>query len=158
LKSPPTSNLTEETSSKSWRDKLDPGRKFVTNNPEHPIYYTKLSIRIFSVLSSPLFGSFLLLSNLQKNKNSYPRILIFLFGLSFTILSIYIVNNMEQPGAFHLVLNSIGGSILSEYFWNKNIGKETYHRKKKIWKPLIIFILISLPFIISQIYVARNGL
>ena len=51
-----------------------------------------------------------------------------------------------------LIFNLIGYAVLSEFFWNKNLGKELAYNKKKIWKPLfistlILFLVVFLQFL-----------
>lgn len=126
--------------------------KYITDHPEYPELYTKRAIHLFSAFFSTIFGTFLLLSNMKSKEYPFGRMVVILFGIAYTVLVIYVVNMMETPGLMALVWNSIGGFILKEGFWNKYIGKETMHRKKKIWKPLIISTLISIPFILAAIY------
>ena len=42
-----------------------------------------------------------------------------------------------------LILNYIGYEVLSEFYWNKELGKDLNYEKKQITKPLIISLLIT---------------
>jgi hypothetical protein len=49
-------------------------------------------------------------------------------------------------------VNGIGGWIMTQFFWNKYIGEETKYRTKPIWKPLIISLVITIPFLLTIIF------
>ena len=48
--------------------------------------------------------------------------------------------------------NIAGASLLADYFFKKYIPNEEDFEKKKILKPLIIGLVITIPFIVIVIY------
>ena len=74
---------------------------------------------------------------------------ILILSIIFTLLSIGIINIPERPETYlTFACNIIGGFILAEYYYKKYFPKPDDYGKKKIWKPLIISIIISIPFLI----------
>jgi len=125
--------------------KKDPN---VSDDPNLSKFYTKKAIYGFSVFFTTIFGAVLLMSNLKKNENTKARFIVLTFGILYTIFSIYLLNILNSSTLLTLIFNGIGSIILTEYFWNKYIGKDFKHRRKGIFKPLIISILIIIPFVL----------
>lgn len=118
-----------------------------------PKIYSKKAIIGFSIFFSPIFGAVLLMQNLKDIKKHKDAYIILFFSIIFTAAVIYIVNIPSRPmTSLTYICNIIGGYILSEYFYKKYFLDEKSYPKKKIWKPLIISILITIPFIIAMIY------
>jgi hypothetical protein len=118
-----------------------------------PKIYSKRAIWGFSFFFSTIFGAVLLMQNLRgigKKKESY--IVLFL-SILYTTLTIYIVNIPEEPKtSLTYLCNIVGGVILTEYVYTKYFSDDQNIEKKKIWKPLIISILITIPFVLALIY------
>lgn len=128
------------------------GKKYITDDPNAPEFYSKRAITMFSALFSTIFGAVLLMSNLKAVDNRKGRFWVLVFGIIYTTLIIVVLNQFETNTNLALFFNIGGALILTEVFWNKQIGKELKHRKKKIWKPLIISIIITIPFILAIVY------
>ena len=94
-------------------------------------------------------GTVLLSSNAYDNKKKW---IVISFGALYTALTIVIVNLVPLNIIYTLLLNSAGGLALTTTFWDKFVGKETKYRAKPIWKPLIITIGITIPFLLEIIY------
>jgi len=120
-----------ETQNESFFDK---GKKYVTDDPNAPEFYSKRAITLFSALFSTIFGAALLMSNLKAVDNKTGRFWVLIFGIIYTTLIIIVLNQLETNTNLALFFNFGGALILIEVFWNKQIGKEQKHRKKKIWK------------------------
>lgn len=115
--------------------------------------YSERVIMVFSGLFSTIFGAVLLMQNLFEIGKS--RLAYYILGGSilYTILTIFLVNIPEEPKSAHaIVLNIIGGFILVHLFHKRNFMDESIYEKKKIWKPLIISIIILIPFSLAMIY------
>lgn len=108
-----------------------------------PNLYSKKTIQGFTIFFSTIFGTVLLMSNLKEQKKPNARIQVLIFGIVYTIFSTVILNFLPRMFFITILFNLIGYAVLSEYFWNKNLGKDLKYRKKKIWKPLIISLLIT---------------
>jgi hypothetical protein len=125
---------------------------FETNDPSHPELYSKRVITIFSILFSTIFGAILMMNNFKETGNSKARNLVLIFGILYTILSIAIINILNMPSNLAMILNFLGSGILTEYFWNKHIGKEVKYRTRSWIKPAIVSVIITIPILISMFY------
>ena len=124
----------------------------ITDNPNAPELHSKKVIMVFSGLFSTIFGAVLLMYNMKQTKNQTGRIQVLIFGILYTIVTLFVVNLMNIGGNIALIFNIAGGGILTEYFWNKFIGKDFEHRKRSWIKPAIISVLITIPLILAMIY------
>ena len=120
-----------------------------TNAPE---LHSKRVIMVFSGLFSTIFGAVLLMYNMKKTDNPTGRVQVLVFGILYTIATLLFVNLLNIKGNIALILNIAGGGILTEYFWNRFIGKEFKHRKRSWIKPAIISVLITIPLVLAAIY------
>jgi hypothetical protein len=114
-----------------------------------PILYSKMAIRGFCVFFSTIFGAVLLSSNIGDTKN---KLMVVGFGIIFTAFTIAVANIVPTSIYYVMILNTAGGLALTSTFWEKYVGKETKYRAKPIWKPLIISVIISIPFLLALIY------
>jgi drug/metabolite transporter (DMT)-like permease len=90
------------------------------------------------------------LLSLNKKKQAYQ---VLAFSILYTALGIFLANISETPNtSINLVVNAVGGIILTEFFFKRNVPDESNLPKKKIWKALIISLLIMLPFAVALIY------
>ena len=127
-------------------------KKYITDDPAAPEFYSKRAITIFSAIFSTIFGAVLLMSNFKSLGNKKGALGVLIFGIIYTTLVIIVGNQLKSNINFGLVFNFLGAFVLTEIFWNKQIGKEQKYRKKKIWKALIISICISIPLLLAAIY------
>jgi hypothetical protein len=127
--------------------------EFTELNDNPPKIYSNRAIWGFSIFFSSIFGGVLLMQNLKdigKKKEAY---MILILSIIYTLLTIYIVNIPKKTNSsLTLFCNAIGGLILSKYFFAKYFPSEDKYEKKKIWKPLIISIIIMIPFTFALIY------
>jgi hypothetical protein len=131
------------------------GQSFATTDADAPEFYSKRVIRIFSFLFSTLFGSILMAMNLSRTNSKKGVLEVILFGLAFTAFSIWLASVIPgNNNNFGIILNLIGGAILSYFFWNKYIGENTPYRTRSFWIPLAIGVAISALFIYA-IYSTR---
>jgi len=113
-------------------------------------FYSPRAVWGFSFFFTVIFGAVLLSSNLTDKKAKW---IVIGFGIIYTTAVIIIINLLQQPNTgLTLGLNGVGAVILTELFWDKYVGKETKFRIKPIWKPLIISIIIMIPFLLAIIY------
>jgi hypothetical protein len=124
----------------------------ITDDPNAPELHSKKVIMVFSGLFSTIFGAVLLMYNMKQTENQTGRIQLLIFGILYTIITLVVVNSLKIGGNIALIFNIAGGGILTEYFWNKFIGKEFQHRKRSWIKPAIISVLITIPLILAAIY------
>ena len=112
--------------------------------------YSKPAILGFSVFFSTIFGAVLLMYNMRVTQNYKARIQVFLFGLLYMVLLYTVVFFITPNFLVTLGLNYLGYTIMSEYFWNKYIGKNYDYEKKQIGKPLLISICIVVFIVLLQ--------
>lgn len=124
----------------------------ITDDPNAPELHSKKVIIVFSGLFSTIFGAVLLIYNMKQTGNQTGRIQVLIFGILYTIIALVAVSLLNVRANISLIFNIVGGGILTEYFWNKFIGKEFQHRKRSWIKPAIISVLISIPMILAAIY------
>jgi hypothetical protein len=123
-------------------------KKNIVTDPNAPLLYSKRAIWGFSVFFTVIFGAVLLASNIDSKR----KWIVLAFGIGYTAISILILNQIPRNTSLTLLINTAGGLGLTTTFWDKYVGKETKFRAKPIWKPLIISILISIPFVLATIY------
>ena len=75
-----------------------------------------------------------------------------IFGVLYTLAIIVTINLLNIGTNLALVFNFVGAGILTEYFWNKFIGKEFQYRKRSWIKPAIISVLIIIPIFLAIVY------
>ncbi|MDW5290027.1 hypothetical protein [Formosa sp. PL04] len=120
-----------------------------------PELYSKLLILIISILFSTLFGSILLMANLKKIGQSKGRTQVLIFSLLYLFLPVILITVFNLDNNLSIFANVIGGFILTEYFWNKFIGK-TFEYKRRDWaKPILISLAITIPL---AYFVIKSGI
>ena len=124
-------------------------KSFVTDDPEAPELHSKRVITMFSAIFSAIFGAVLMMHNFKEVGNSKARNQVLVFGILYTIASILIINALNIQA---IALNFTGAAILTEFFWNKQLGKEIKYRKRSWIKPAIISVIITIPFVLAVIY------
>ena len=143
-----------ETSDKSEKEvdslwSTDSLKLNIVTDTNAPILYSKMAIRGFCVLFTTIFGAVLLSSNTKDTKN---KLMIIGFGIIYTGLTIALANIIPTSTYYVILLNTAGGLAMTSTFWDKYVGKDTKYRAKPIWKPLIISVIITIPFLLAIIY------
>ncbi len=121
----------------------------VVTDPNAPLLYSKGAISAFSLFFSVIFGAVLLSTNVNDTKKKW---IVILFGIIYTSMTIVILNLIPRNTFWVLLLNGAGGLGLTTTFWDRYVGKDIKYRSKPIWKPLIISVIISIPFLFAIIY------
>jgi len=107
--------------------------------------YSDRTIIGFSVLFSSIAGAILLSNNLKKLKKE-GGVNVILFGVLYTIGIIIIITLIPDLSLrpFCLILNILGGYIITFHFKNKLYPKDLEYKNKKSWKVFIIAFLLFL--------------
>ena len=140
--------LTKVTSTKETQEKNEsPFEELVL-----PVLYSQKAIQGFTIFFTTIFGAVLLMRNLKEMNKPKAAIQVLVFGIVYTLFSIILLNYLPKMFFITLIFNLIGYAVLSEFFWNKNLGTELAYNKKKIWKPLfistlILFLVVFLQFL-----------
>ena len=120
---------------------------------ENQKIYSQKAIWGFSIFFSSIFGAVLLMQNLKDIGKKKEANIILLISILYTALAIYLVNIPEKPEtSMTFIINAVGGLVLSKYYYSKYFPNDDRYEKKKIWKPLIISIIIMIPFVLAMIY------
>lgn len=131
----------------------------INKNPfkefETPFLYSKNTILGFTIFFSTIFGAVLLMHNLKKMNKPKARNQVLVFGILYTIGATILLNYLPKSIFTTLLLNLVGYMVLSEYFWNNNLGKDLKHQIKQIWMPLGISILIVIA-LIFLVFLSQN--
>ena len=118
---------------------------------ENPIY-SRFAIMFFAFFFSPVFGGVLLRQNLVEDRRLREGHIVIGVSIGFTVLAMIISMVTGKPSSSVVMPVNVGGAVvLGEYFFRKYFpeGRSEY---KRLWKPFLISVLISLPFIILAIY------
>jgi len=127
-------------------DSTNGWKKNVIEDKDAPEYYSQTAIYVFSILFSVFFGSVMMAINLKNSQKQW--VWSVLFGLAFTVVFIFLGQFVPNSSTgLALIVNAIGVTIMNQIFWNKHIGKDTKYRAKPIWIPLVIGIILMVPFI-----------
>lgn len=121
--------------------------KNVVDDINAPQFYSEKAIWLFSVLFSVFFGSILLAINVNKTEKKNSSWTVAGFGLLYTVLQMWGLSYMPNNTALTFAVSACGAYILNSWGWKSFIGKETKYRKKPIWIPLIIALIIFIPLL-----------
>ena len=122
---------------------------------EIPKFYSKKAILGFSIFFSPIFGGILLMQNLKEIGMKKEAKTVLNTSIILTVLPFLLAWLMEKEvSTYTFLVNLIGGLVLSEFYFGLYIPKEQIFESKKIWKPLLISLMITIPLLASAIYFA----
>ena len=125
---------------------------------EYPKIYSRNAIRGFAILCTTVFGGILLYQNLKDIGNKKAANTVLFFSMSYFIVEMLISNIIPHKGSsLSLLLNLGGATVLSEYFFRKYFPKEKEYPNKKIWKPLIIALIVFTALFGLAFYVIQFG-
>lgn len=131
------------------------GNSFEIEQNEVPQFYSKKAILGFSIFFSSIFGGILLMQNLKEIGMKKEAKTVLNTSIILTVLPFLLAWLMEKEvSTYTLLANIIGGLVLSEFYFGLYIPKEQIFESKKIWKPLLISLLITIPILVSVIYFA----
>ncbi|MEZ5013540.1 MAG: hypothetical protein R2794_04550 [Chitinophagales bacterium] len=111
-----------------------------------PVFYSQTAILAFTIFFSPIFGGTLLAMNVSRihKKAVWP---IVIFSIIFTAFSGYVGYVTPQGSIVTLLIPIAGALLLSEFMWNRYIGKNVRYQRRSIFIPLVIALIITLPLI-----------
>jgi uncharacterized Tic20 family protein len=118
-------------------------------------FYSKKAILGFSIFFSSIFGGILLMQNLKEIGMKKEAKTVLNTSIILTVLPFLLAWLIEKEvSTYTLLANIIGGLVFSEFYFGLYIPKEQIFESKKIWKPLLISLLITIPLLASVIYFA----
>jgi hypothetical protein len=121
---------------------------------ELPEYYSEISLYIVAILFNPLFASILLVGNLKRAGKRNGIFPVLAFGILYTMASSMLTFYSGLNIFVYLLLSVIGALILHQVFWNKYLGKNVKYRRRPLWQPVLVFLIITivLSFLLIFIY------
>jgi hypothetical protein len=134
----------------SSRGIFNPADKVLqVKDPDAPAFYPKGAIYGFSILFSVLFGSIMLAINIHQTKKTYRAIWVVLYGLIFTLAEVIVFAGIRQgsAGSLAFIGGLIGSYPLNYFFWPRYLGNTTLYRRRPVWIPLVIGLVIWIPII-----------
>ncbi len=121
-------------------------------DPRLPRIYSSGAILGFSIVFAPIFGGVLLAINLFRTGRKREGILVVLFSILYEAAVLWLLNLPEEPmTSLTYLLNAAGGAILAKAVLPRYFPDEKVFPKRKIWVPLIVSILITVPFLLIMI-------
>ena len=130
-------------------------KNVIVGDPDAPLMYSRRVIYFFSVLFGALFGSIMLAINIGKLGKRTEALYTVLFGIAFTTIQVFI-GMRAAPGSstsYGILFGFAAAFCLDFFFWKRVIGYSTFYRKRQIWVPLIIGIVLA-SLIIAAIIMA----
>lgn len=116
---------------------------------EHVEIYSKWAILGFSIFFSTLIGGILLIINLRKAGYKQAVYTVLAFMIGYTLAGSILLGGVG--GNLSLVVNVIGGFILSGYFFPKYFPDNDYY-PRPIWGALAISVLVSVTAVLILYY------
>lgn len=114
-----------------------------TTSNNIPKLYSKTAILIFSILLSTFFGSLLFAENLKETEKKKDIFKVILFSIIWNALLMNLNKRIIINGfLLYGVVNVLGGLILIFPFWNFYLKDFVEFQRRKVWGPIIIFIVV----------------
>jgi hypothetical protein len=111
-----------------------------------PTLYSDRVIYTFSILFTVIFGGILFAKNLKEIGNKRGIYPVIIFSILYTVFSIYVLSLIKIGSVGAVFFGAIGAIVINNVFWNKYIGKGVLYHKKSYKKPLIVALIIFIPF------------
>ena len=127
--------------------------KYITDDPNAPELYSKRAVYVLTILFSTIAGTVLMMHNLKQVNERKARIHVLVFGILYPLTIMFAFALLDIRSNLGMVFALLGAVILTEYFWNKFIGKEFLYRKKSSMKPFVVSLLIVIPLVILLVLI-----
>jgi lipopolysaccharide export LptBFGC system permease protein LptF len=134
----------------------DRDKNNLIEDPDAPLLFSRRAIYGFSVFFSVFFGAVMLAMNVSKTSGKKNAIWVVLFGLAYTVAMILLLQNFKASTGLAIAPTILGAYLIEALFWNRFIGTSTLYRKRPIWVPLAIGIVIVGFFIFIAFYSGVN--
>ena len=118
--------------------------------------YSRKTVDWTTLIFGIIVGSILMALNFKSVEKKKGIIAVLFFGILYFILEIFIMSFLPDDMASSLTnvvrlgLNGLGAYIMHTLIWNKFIGKDFEYRKKSVWLPILIGIIINVLFILLR--------
>jgi len=110
--------------------------------------YSRETLDWSTLIFGVIVGSIIMFLNLNKTNKKKGIIPLVIFAIIYIIIEVNILFFIESkvPGlltTFQIGLNGLGALVMHTLIWNKYIGKDFKYRKKPIWVPIILGLIID---------------
>ena len=118
--------------------------------------YSRKTVDWTTLIFGIIVGSILMALNFKSVEKKKGIIAVLFFGILYFILEIFIMSFLPDDMASSLTnvvrlgLNGLGAYIMHTLILNKIIGKDFEYRKKAVWLPILIGIIINVLFILLR--------
>jgi hypothetical protein len=114
--------------------------------------YSKLAIRIFAILFSPVFGGVMLMQNLKDAGYRKEGNIVLFSSIAYTVMMMIVINSMPHPNsAVTLFFSVIAAVIMADYVFPKYFPDKDYY-PKSVQKPIMIALIICIVFFLLIYY------
>ena len=119
-------------------------------------FYSRKTVDWTTLIFGIIVGSILMALNIKSVEKKKGISAVLFFGILYFILEIFIMSFLPDDMASSLTnvvrlgLNGLGAYIMHTLIWNKFIGKDFEYRKKAVWLPILIGIIINVLFILLR--------
>lgn len=127
------------------RDSLE---KNIVEDKSALALYSRKTIDWSTLIFGIVVGSILMVLNLKSTEKKKGILTVLIFGTVYLLLEIFILSLIpDKTSSFvnlaRLGLNGLGAFIMHTLIWDKFIGKDFKYRKKPIWLPIILGIIME---------------
>jgi len=126
-----------------------------------PLLYSKRAIYTFAFLFSVLFGAVLIVLNLRSLKKPEGVVPTISFSIAYlvtvTLILGFLESHLKATFSSGYLVSSLGAWLILKLVWDKYIGKDTNYRKRSVFAPAAIGILIVVAYFLLHVQVAAKG-
>lgn len=132
---------------------MDSSINMVSDVPESPLY-SGVAVRVFSFFFSPIAGGILTAQNLRDSGQPTAARRVLWGSIGGMVLLMVLLSYLPSSGSSSSLSMGVGlgGGLALEYYAKKFIVDWKEHPTKRIWKPLLICLAITLPILALVIY------
>lgn len=136
------------------RDSLE---KNIVEDESALALYSRKTIDWTTLIFGIVVGSILMVLNFKSAEKKKGIFTVLIFGTVYLLLEIFILSLIpDKTSSFvnlaRLGLNGLGAFIIHTLIWDKFIGKDLKYRKKPIWLPIILGIIMEGLFFLLWLY------
>lgn len=122
-----------------------------------PKFYSEEAIGGLTLLLSPFFGCILFSYNLREIGKGKLIPIFIIVGMFWTFVFKKLTTGIIDNNLFQFILSNIVGSlILTFILWDKFFLNFPTYDRKKVWKPLIVFVGICGALLLLQIIAMKK--
>ncbi|MBV6645965.1 MAG: hypothetical protein KI790_10975 [Cyclobacteriaceae bacterium] len=119
----------------------------VTDDPSAPLLYHSKFILVYGALFSVFFGGILLAMNLRTLNKTKLAWGVLIASFIYSGVQITVLNLLDQNSTLTVLISMLGVYLIEKIFWVNQVEKNLKFRKRSVWTPLIIAILIYAPLL-----------